>query len=443
MILELNYKKKVHCITALFFFLQQIVPYSPAFAMESDEEGNGLSSFSSGVRRRHFPNPGKEEEISGSSSSSLASSSSSSSSALEVDEADEHDRGTHVRDEIIEVDLDDEVVNYTNLETIVRLRWVEGHKPKDDYEGMDLMFETRDLTTKNPVWAGTVAFQPTGDRSYVLAQDSQVILQYTTIRGYEEEERHYGSSIDKKGFKGSSEHSSFRTHYNPRSFSVEAETGGEATEVVCYSHKEWMKKAVFEWSLPRPYTIDGLISDVDSLKIDNAFPRWLAYGYSPDGKCLNCATFSMALLDKIGIGVMSSPLIKGYLDTYKSWTRRWATMLFGRRFTSTVIGAAGGARVGASFGHPVAIVGGAIVGGILGGGAGFFGEEGICAAKSKKTLRAIFKIGNPTRAKFVQIWDGAHFKTRFISILSSYVEDHESGTHLPGECVYAKYKFNH
>ena len=69
-----------------------------------------------------------------------------------MDEADEHDRGTHVRDEIIEVDLDDEVVNYTNLETIVRLRWVEGHKPKDDYEGMDLMFETRDLTTKNPVW---------------------------------------------------------------------------------------------------------------------------------------------------------------------------------------------------------------------------------------------------------------------------------------------------
>jgi len=304
-------------------------------------------------------------------------------------------QNTHDNDRTPNVNTSTDKINYKNLETLVRFKVGEGQNANyfKDYTGIDVMFETRDKGTKEYAWAAKVSFRPRkSEASPWFIQDSKVVIHYLFSENYIAEDRNYGtlkkfgerseSSIpDKKGniIKD--------TTYPLNIFHCQLEeTDGKGKKT--NNHKRWIETSIYEWSLEKDvYTFQDLHKLVKSLKNDkqeDSFPRYYLFGYTSDGGCLNCVTFSSILLEKVGVPLSKvSPMIASYIedDAYKNPTR-WGRVASGIRKARAGLGIGGGALIGGeigSVGGPPGVVVGAVVGGIVLGSASYLESSVIKA----------------------------------------------------------------
>lgn len=216
----------------------------------------------------------------------------------------------------INVHLQSADPQYDRLETIVRLKYAEGLNAAyyKDYKGMEVLFETRDRDTHSLAWAGKVSFRTSQhDVSPIYELKSLVSVNYIAHPSYFEQHRTYGTATDEAGAPAARAREPLIINNQPYIYKEKGED--------CSYYKTWVNgNSLFEWTLGQVYTIKDLENVLESLMINEKFPNYLLYGYSSNGGCLNCVTFSGVLLKRLGINLGSSSVIAGYLDHYLSRT---------------------------------------------------------------------------------------------------------------------------
>lgn len=216
----------------------------------------------------------------------------------------------------INVHLQSADPQYDRLETIVRLKYAEGLNAAyyKDYKGMEVLFETRDRDTHSLAWAGKVSFRTSQhDVSPIYELKSLVSVNYIAHPKYFQQDRNYGTNTDEAGSPIVRVREPLIVNNQPYTYN---ENGTESSY-----YKAWVNgNSLFEWTLGQAYTINDLKNVLEEIMINGRFPNYLLYGYSSNGGCLNCVTFSGILLQRIGINLSVSPTIAGYLDTFLSRT---------------------------------------------------------------------------------------------------------------------------
>ncbi len=335
----------------------------------------------------------------------------------------------------VNITLNDPDPNYGNLQTVARLKLADGPNAAcyRDYRGLEVMIETRENGHPERIaWAGKVTFRPEGnDVSAVYVLESEVIINYIARPNYFTVPRNYGtipapnnSVQDPAGAALVDPRLPRRIYANPCTFN-NVSTGRNTSH-----YKDWMHdNALFEWTLNNTYTINDLIAAVDSLRIGNRFPKYLVYGYSSDGECLNCVTFSIALLQRLGVDLVgNSPFINSYLASYlqKTWWGLTTQVLKGGTGLAgaAVGGVAGwvaveqaiekGAIAGGILGGPIGCGIGAVAGVVVVGGVAYFGigkiEKGVLdrqsnirhAATPERFCKEIFDQRNVLNLRIVE-----------------------------------------
>ncbi|USO01595.1 MAG: hypothetical protein H6849_00900 [Alphaproteobacteria bacterium] len=214
------------------------------------------------------------------------------------------------------------------LETVARLQVFDGQNGDTDcgaYRGLALMLETRPCGTRKYIyknsdgsdggylWAAQVTFAlrrvpglvkgNSATPGILGAKKSQVRVTYIHDRDYFSREHTYGYFPDPAAILESADEDKIVLK-RWASYHMRSGAGHR------HAHKDWMSSSFFEWTLERAFTLNDLIASINTLRRlpsscetgrAEEFPLYCLRGaHTYRTSVLNCATFSVQLLQMLG-----------------------------------------------------------------------------------------------------------------------------------------------
>ena len=354
----------------------------------------------------------------------------------------------------ISVDLikDQDIINYKNLETVSRLTL--SHSSDCAGEGIGIMIETRDKSTKKCAWAGSVTFMPKTKDAFntIMTREGVAQINLITHPQYFNQERSYGKQSDITFNELYSKRPPIRVFKDP-------ETHGNNNETSIY--KEWIyENSIFEWTLNKVYTINDLKNLIRTFQIGNYFPKYSLYGYDSLGECLNCVTFSAILLEKMGVEISNhSNLIKSYIDSYTKQN----LLSEGTRLSVGLATIMSGAALGSPLGPPGIALG--VIGGIITATTTNIIYNAATAAKRESFIDEIFYKRTQIMASIIKtkinnanIIPQSYENKALLNILNNNIDIRNSHrgvvrklfntnkaklNDFPPNCIFSEYAFNY
>jgi len=244
-------------------------------------------------------------------------------------------------------------------ETVVRCALTDGTLNMANYRGMDLFVETRHKETKRYLWFADVKFH-SSDKGFFkqafMHTASEVTIKYSSAPGLFQ----VPPSVEQPPLR--------LFHVDQISRNINAGLNKDI-------YKYFIDRSIIEFKLNEVMSLEELYKHVEEMKDpEMKFPKYTTAGYSHNTKAWNCAVFSAALLQKLGINLCaSSEVLRNFIGS-EYGDLKWSTGI------GAVIGAC--VAVGAVMIFPPAA--GAVGAAVMMGPAAAGGLGGIVLADGGK-----------------------------------------------------------
>ena len=281
--------------------------------------------------------------------------------------------------------------NYTRLSTRVHLLGNDVGE-SSDYPGLSVMVVTKDLQER-VAWCSKVTFKPRASDDCpervndgaskggvdFLGAKAVTIAEYFTAPGYYGQDRvYFPLGTDRRGPPLSTNTRDSYTKFRH----VDRISVDPNGDLKCL-YKTWVKSSLFSWDCPDTHAIISLYNVIENIKQVASGKRfkYFLYGTSQGGDTLNCASFSLLLLNQLGVNIRRAPKIQDYLTPLLSWMNNDNVSFSKTRGFLSYGGALGGA-----------ILGGAAAAATIGSGGLLLPVVGAVAASAGGY--SAYKVGN-------------------------------------------------